>query len=77
MRTLESRCMRLFGADRLRGAEDAVGPAHAVVQVLVALLDEELAGLALVVDDHRHDVAHLLDQRPSSLRPSVIWLLIW
>ena len=52
----------LFGADRLRGAEDAVGPAHAVVQVLVALLDEELAGLALVVDDHRHDVAHLLDQ---------------
>ena len=43
-------------------AQDAVGPAHAVVQVLVAFLDEELAGLALVVDDHRHDVAHLADQ---------------
>ena len=36
----------LFRADRLRGAEDAVGPADAVVQVLVALLDEELRGPA-------------------------------
>ena len=44
---------RLFGADRLGGAQDAVGPADAVVQVLVALLDQEVAGLALVVDDAR------------------------
>ena len=50
---------RLFGADRLRGAQDAVGPAHAVVQVLLALADQEVAGLALVVDEHRHDVADL------------------
>ena len=53
---------RLLGSDRLGGAEDAVGAAHAVVQVLVAFLDEELPRLALVVDNHRHDVAHLADQ---------------
>ena len=53
---------RLLRADGLGGAEDAVGAAHAVVKVLVTLADEEVAGLALVVDDHRHDVADLLDQ---------------
>ena len=37
---------RFFGADRLGGAEDAVGPAHAVVQRFLALADEEVAGLA-------------------------------
>ena len=53
---------RLFGTDRLRGPQDAVGPAHAVVQVLLAFLDQELPGLPFVVDDHRHDVVDLLDQ---------------
>ena len=46
IRTLDKQVHRLFGTDRLRGPQDAVGPAHAVVQVLVALLDEELRGPA-------------------------------
>ena len=37
---------RLFGTDRLRGSQDAVGPAHAVVQVFLAFADQEVAGLA-------------------------------
>ena len=34
----------------------------AIAQVRAAFLDQERAGLALVVDDHRNDFAHLLDQ---------------
>ena len=41
---------------------NAVGPADLVVQVLVAFADQEIAGPPLVVDQHRHDVADLLDQ---------------
>ena len=37
---------RLFGTDRLGGAEDAVGAAYAVVQAFVAFLDRGNRGLA-------------------------------
>ena len=40
---------RLFGADSLGRAEDAVGAAYAVVERLLALADQEVAGLALVL----------------------------
>ena len=53
---------RLFGADRLGGAEDAVGAADPVVERFLALADEEVAGLAFVVDEHRHDVGHFLGE---------------
>src|SRR5208337_583811 len=52
----------LFGTDGLRGPQDTVCPAHAVVQVLLAFLDQELPGLPFIVDNHRHDVVDLLDQ---------------
>ena len=50
---------RLFAADRLGRAENAVGPADAVVQVLAAFLDQERPGLPLVVDDHRDRLRRL------------------
>ena len=53
---------RLFGADRLGRPQDAVGPAHAVVQRLLAFANEKVAGLPLVVDQHRHDVGDLLGE---------------
>ena len=37
----------LFGADRLGRAQNAVGPAHPIVQVFVAFADQEVAGTAL------------------------------
>ena len=52
----------LLVADRLGGAEDAVGPAHLIVDVLLRLTDEKVAGPPLVVDEHRHDIGHLLDE---------------
>jgi len=77
MRTLDSRCIVSSELIVCAGPQDAVCPAHAVVQVLVAFLDEKLAGLTLVVDNHRHDVAHLRGSAPTRWRPKVIWLLIW
>ena len=53
---------RLLGRDRLGRPQDAVGPAHLIVHVLLCLSDQKLAGPPLVVDQHGHDVAHLLDQ---------------
>ena len=51
-----------FAADRLRRAEDAVGAADPIVQVLLALADQELAGPPFVVDQHGHDIGDLRDQ---------------
>ncbi len=51
-----------FTADRLGRAEDAVGPADAIVQVLLAFPDQELARTTFVIDQHGHDVADLRDQ---------------
>ena len=53
---------RFFRTDRLSCPQDPVRPADAVVQVFVALFDEELACLPFVVDDDRHDVANLPEQ---------------
>lgn len=51
---------RFFAADRLGRAEDAVRAAHAVVECFLAFADEEIAGLAFVIDEDGHNVAHLL-----------------
>ena len=48
---------RLFGADRLCGPQNAERPADPIVQRLVTLANQELAGLPFIVDQHRHDVA--------------------
>ena len=45
----EVKCF--FGRDRMRVAEDAVGPADLVEQGLRALLEEDLAGVLLVLED--------------------------
>lgn len=53
---------RFFAADRLGRAKNAVRAADAVVQCFLTFADEEIAGLALVVDKYRHDIAHFLGE---------------
>ncbi len=53
---------RLFAADRLGGAQQAVRAAHAVVQFPAALVDQVLASLALVLDQRGRHVTDLLHQ---------------
>ncbi len=46
----------------MRRLEHAVGPADLVVEVLPLLVDELLAGLALVLDDLGDDLGEVADQ---------------
>ena len=53
---------RFFAADGLSAAENAVGAADSIVQVLLAFADQVLASSPLVVDQDRDDVTDLSQQ---------------
>lgn len=52
----------LFATDLLSVTQCAIGTAYLIKQIVLTLFDEKVAGFTLVVDQHGHNLADLVDQ---------------